>query len=107
MGLRFAAGFPAGTYRYMDKPPLFHFGSGQSYTTFTTRKLLLQPPPAGTASSAAEPVSSSHVRSEGSGSVSIVRSTTDCDVVNVTVEVSNTVRLRKNALVMHALRSRF
>lgn len=29
------------TYRYMDKPPLFHFGSGQSYSTFTTRGMKL------------------------------------------------------------------
>lgn len=55
------------TYRYMDKPPLFHFGSGQSFTTFTTRKLHL-------------------------GATRTV-STTECAVVNVTVEVSNTGHL--------------
>ena len=48
---------------YMDKPPLFHFGSGQSYSTFTTRKL--------------------------STSASAV-TTTSCSVVNVSVEVTNT-----------------
>eukprot|EP01052_Picozoa_sp_SAG31_P010005 SAG31_NODE_536_length_14340_cov_9.449196_6_plen_384_part_00 len=50
------------TYRYMDKPPLFHFGSGQSYTTFTTRNLVTS---------------------------SAILSTASCSGVNVTVEVSN------------------
>ena len=29
------------TYRYLDEPPLFHFGSGISYTRFETRQLRL------------------------------------------------------------------
>lgn len=29
------------TYRYLNKPPLFHFGSGVSYTHFETRRLQL------------------------------------------------------------------